>query len=243
LSFVANPGTTYYIEVAQYNDGNNSTSNFGGEVRFNAYITNTNVTIGDVLKGRYFIPASGGLRRSFLSLNNGPVDVRNVAGNPIIAAERVIYRVQGVETSFSEMMGLPKSLLSTTYWLPWYNNTGLDTQLRFGNVHPTLPATVHLYIGGVERTSCISTPAMAYPYVLDPGESIRVSCPNVNNGPVKIESTQNIVAAERVIYKVNNTFTSFSEMMGLPNNLLDSRYWMPWYNNLGLDTQLRFALP
>jgi hypothetical protein len=65
----------------------------------------------------------------------------------------------------------------------------------------------------------------------------------VNNGPVKIESTQNIVAAERVIYKVNNTFTSFSEMMGLPNNLLDSRYWMPWYNNLGLDTQLRFALP
>ena len=243
LSFVADEATTYYIEVAQFNDGLGTTDNIGGTLKFNAYITNTDVRVGDALKGRYFIPASGGLRRSFLSLNDGPVDIRNVADNPIIAAERVIYRVQGVETSFSELMGLPHSLLSTVYWLPWYNNTGLDTQLRFGNVHPTLSATVKLYIGGVERTGCIATPAMAYPYVLDPGESIRVSCPSVNNGPVKIESTQNIVAAERVIYTVQGVQTSFTEMMGLPNSLLDSRYWMPWYNNLGLDTQLRFALP
>jgi len=65
----------------------------------------------------------------------------------------------------------------------------------------------------------------------------------VNNGPVKVQSTQNIVAAERVIYTVQGVQTSFTEMTGLPNSLLNSRYWMPWYNNLGLDTQLRFALP
>jgi hypothetical protein len=52
-----------------------------------------------------------------------------------------------------------------------------------------------------------------------------------------------IVAAERVILEVNGIGTSFSEMMGMPDGVLDSRYWMPWYNNVDLDTQLRFALP
>jgi hypothetical protein len=52
-----------------------------------------------------------------------------------------------------------------------------------------------------------------------------------------------IVASERVIYKVNNVNTSFSEMMGFPDELLDVIYWLPWYNNVDLDTQLRFAAP
>jgi hypothetical protein len=30
------------------------------------------------------------------------------------------------------MMALPNSQLNATYWLPWYNNVDLDTQLRFG---------------------------------------------------------------------------------------------------------------
>jgi len=46
-----------------------------------------------------------------------------------------------------------------------------------------------------------------------------------------------------LIYKVNNTPTSFSEMMGLPAPLLNSSFWLPWYNNLDLDTQLRFGVP
>jgi hypothetical protein len=60
----------------------------------------------------------------------GPVDI--VSYIPIVAAERVIYKVNGVNTSFSEMMALPNSQLDTTYWFPWYNNVDLDTQLRFG---------------------------------------------------------------------------------------------------------------
>jgi len=52
---------------------------------------------------------------------------------PLVAAERLIYKVAGgVNTSFSEMMALPASQLDTLYWLPWYNNVDLDTQLRFG---------------------------------------------------------------------------------------------------------------
>ena len=151
----------------------------------------------------------------------------------IVAAERVIYKVNGVNTSFSEMMALPNGQLNTTYWLPWYNNVDLDTQLRFGNVSGST-ATVHVLIGGVEMTGS--------PYILAPGASTRQSFV-VNNGPVQIVSDQNIVAAERVIYKVNNTPTSFSEMMGFPNRLLDTTYWLPWYNNVELQTQLRLAVP
>jgi hypothetical protein len=46
-----------------------------------------------------------------------------------------------------------------------------------------------------------------------------------------------------VIYNVNNLPTSFSEMMALPNSQLDSTYWLPWYNNIDLDSQLRIGVP
>jgi hypothetical protein len=55
-----------------------------------------------------------------------------VSDVPIVAAERLIYKVNGVNTSFSEMLALPNAQLDTTYWFPWYNNVDLDTQLRFG---------------------------------------------------------------------------------------------------------------
>ena len=81
------------------------------------------------------------------------------------------------------------------------------------------------------------------PFTLQPGESTRQSFPNINNGPMKITSNVPIVVAERVIYKVQGIQTSFSEMMALPNALLDATFWFPWYNNVDLDTQLRFGVP
>jgi len=41
----------------------------------------------------------------------------------MVSAERVIYKVNNVDTSFSELMALPDSQLDATYWLPWYNKT------------------------------------------------------------------------------------------------------------------------
>src|SRR6185295_19085743 len=111
----------------------------------------------------------------------------------------------------------------------------LHSQLRFANVSGST-ATVHVFIGGVEMTGS--------PFTLTTsgaGQSTRVSFNGVNNGPVQIMSDQNIVAAERVIYKVNNINTSFSELMALPNGQLDTNYWLPLYNNIDLDTQVRFA--
>jgi hypothetical protein len=46
------------------------------------------------------------------------------------------------------------------------------------------------------------------------------------------------------VFKNGNTFTSFSEMMGLPQKQLTNKYIFPWYNNLApLDTQLRLGVP
>ena len=159
---------------------------------------------------------------------------------PVIGSERVIYNVNRVNTSFSEMMALPNGQVDNTYWLPRYNSMDLDTQLRIGNVSGST-ATVHLLINGQEITSGCS-PSNS-PYTLAPGASLRVSCAGVNNGPVKILSNVNIVAAERVIYNVNHLPTSFSEMMALPNGQVGDTYWLPWYNNVDLDTQLRFGVP
>ena len=94
---------------------------------------------------------------------------------------------------------------------------------------------MHIYIGSAEMTGS--------PFTLAAMGSTRKSFTNVNNGPVRIASDQPIVVAERLIYKANNLPTSFTEMMGLPDGQLDTTYWLPWYNNVDLDTQLRFGLP
>jgi hypothetical protein len=171
-------------------------------------------------------------RKSFPNVNAGPV--RIVSDHDIVAAERVIYEVNGRNTSFTEMMALPNTQLDTTYWLPWYNNKELDTQLRFANTTDQT-ASVQIFIGGVEMDGS--------PFTLLPGQSTRKSFASVNDGPVQIVSDVPIVAAERLIYKVNNVNTSFSEMMALPDGQLDTLYWLPWYNNVDLDTQLRFGVP
>jgi uncharacterized protein YcfL/uncharacterized protein YjiK len=201
--------------------------------------TTVTVTIGSEQKASILLAGGESRLLSFTGVNDGPVKIVSTLQN-IVVSERVIYKVSGLGTSFSEIMALPDSQLTTTYWLPWYNNVGLDTQLRFGNVSET-DATVRLYIGDDELSNCTSIPNKPYPYQLVKGESIRVSCAGVNDGPVEVQSNVKIVAAERIIYKVNNINTSFTEMMAMPANQLDSTYWLPWYNNVGLDTQLRIA--
>jgi hypothetical protein len=206
--------------------------------------SNMDVYIGGNWQKNYLVQPSSSMRDSIPSINAGPVQLISTNHVPLMAAERVIYKVNNTPTSFSEMMALPDSRLDDTYWMPWYNNVDLDTQLRFGNVSNT-SATVQVFIGGHEKTSgCTTTPAnVPYPYVLAVGASLRVSCPGLNSGPVQIVSDGNIVAAERVIYNVNGVPTSFTEMMGLPDSQLDNTYWLPWYNNVDLDTQLRFGVP
>jgi hypothetical protein len=188
--------------------------------------------IGGAQRGRFGLTPGASTRVSFTGLNAGSVNILSLGGAPIISAERVIYKVNGVNTSFSEMMGLPDAQLDITNWLPWYNNVDLDTQLRFGNAN-NATATVHVYIGGTERPGS--------PFNIGPFGSVLMSFAGVNAGPVKVVSNVAIAVSERVIYKVNGVNTSFSEMMALPNSQLNTTYWLPWYNSKSLDTQLRIA--
>ncbi len=186
----------------------------------------------------FTLAAGASVRKSFAGINGGPAKI--VSDVPIVAAERVVYYVDNVQTSYAEMMGLPDSQLNTIYWFPSYNNVDLDSQLRIGNVSSST-TTVRLYVAGVELTSGC-TPYNS-PIPLAAGASVRVSCSGVNNGPVKVVSDVPIVAAERIIYKVNNVFTSYVEMMGFPDSELDTIYWMPRYNNVDpLNTELILAV-
>ncbi len=190
----------------------------------------------------YTLAAGTSVRVSCPGVNNGPVKI--VSTGNIVASERVAFLVGNTGINFSELMGLPSAQLTTSYIFPWYNNASLDTQLRFGNVSGS-SATVHVYIGGQEMASgCLADgqPSNS-PYTIAAGASLRVSCAGVNNGPVKIVSNRNIVAAERVVINNGSAGIGFSELMGLPESRLTTGYILPWYNNLSLNTQLRVGVP
>jgi M6 family metalloprotease-like protein len=226
--FSFSPANRGYSNLA----GSQTSQNFTPSLNSGLGCADITAQIGGVNRGRFGLLPGASTRTSFTGVNNGPVKIVSTNALPLIAAERVIYKVNNVNTSFTEMMGLPNSELDNVYYLPWYNNVDLDTQLRFANVSGSI-ATVHVFIGGSEMTGS--------PFMLPAGGSTRKSFPGINAGPVKIESDVNIVAAERLIYNVNGVDTSFSEMMGLPEQQLDTTFWLPWYNNVDLDTQLRFA--
>ena len=203
-----------------------------------ANVTGSTATVhvyigGQEMDGSPFtLGAGASARKSFRGIDRGPVKI--VSTQDIVAAERVIYQVNGQPTSFSEMMGLPAIQVDSTFWLPWYNNVDMDSQLRFANLG-TSTATVRVYIGGQEMQGS--------PFTLTVGASTRKSFPGIKAGPVQIVSNQNIVAAERVIYRANGVPTSFSEVLGVPASELNTTYWLPWYNNVDLNSELRFAVP
>ena len=54
-----------------------------------------------------------------------------------------------------------------------------------------------------------------------------------NTGPVRVVSTNGaqIMTSMRVIWQESGERTSYSEMLGLPQEQLSTEYWFPWYNN------------
>jgi hypothetical protein len=132
------------------------------------------------------------------------------------------------------MMGMPSSSLSTHYSFPVYDNVLHNSQLRFGNVG-TVPTDVTVTINGVLKDT----------FHLAPNASQRVSYPGLDAGPVVIQSSGGvpIIASERVAYHNGTAWSSFAEMMGLPQSQLSTTFLFPWYNNVDLNTQLRFGIP
>ncbi|HZM22217.1 MAG TPA: hypothetical protein VFC02_10755, partial [Anaerolineales bacterium] len=197
--------------------------------------TNVTVTIGGQIKGTYPLNPNASFRVSYPGLDSGPVKVTSSGNVPIIASMRVAYNNGSAFTDFSEMMGLPSSSLSTNYSFPAYDNVHHNSQLRFGNVG-MVGTTVTVTINGQIKGT----------YPLAPNASRRISYPGLDSGPVVIQSSgQPIIASLRVAYTPDGgvTWTSFAEMMGLPQSQLTTSYYFPWYNNVDLNTQLRFGVP
>jgi len=190
------------------------------------------VWVGGSQAGSHNVPIGGALQTSYEGLNQGPLKLLSTSTDPIVGSEAVTYSQNGTVVSFSEMMGLPASQVDKVYWLPWYDNKNMNTQLRIANVS-ALPASVHVSIGGVEVAGS--------PFSVASGASLKKSFAGLNKGPVKIESNVKILASAQVIYKVNGTPTSFSELMALPAKLVHTTFWLPWYDSKNMNTQLRIA--
>ena len=118
----------------------------------------------------------------------------------------------GQTVTFRWRMGLDEDVSA---WGWWVDNI---------KVYRCNTANLDVHIGG----------SLINHYYVPTGSSIRQDFPGVDNGPVKIVSTNgaNILAAMRVIWKEPGVRTSYSEMLGLPKEQLSTEYWFPWYNNL-----------
>jgi phage-related protein len=192
------------------------------------------VTIGGVLRGTYTLQPNQAVRVNYTGLDSGPVVVEGTVGVDIIAAIRDAWAVNGVTTSFSQLMGMPAGQLSDQYLFPAYNNVTLNEQLRIGNVD-TIPTTVTVTIGGVLRGT----------YPLEPNEAVRINYAGLDSGPVVVQGTAgvDIISAIRDAWAVNGVTQSFVQLMGLPAGHLSATYLFPAYNNVTLNEQLRIGMP
>ena len=151
-------------------------------------------------------------------------------GLPIISSIRRAWAVNGVTTSFSQLMGLPLEQLSVPICLP-----------RLQQRHPQRTAE------NIERGHGRNhgdghhrrDPQGTYP--LAAGAAVRINYPGLDSGPVVVQGTSGvkIISAIREAWAVNGVTNSFVQLMGLPAGQLSNKYVFPAYNNVTLNEQLR----
>ena len=195
-------------------------------------VRSVNVYIGGTLRGSYFLTPGQSTRQNYAGVDSGPVKVVSSNGVPIISAIRSAWAVNGVTTSFAQLMGLPLEQLSDTYVFPGYNNVTLNDQLRIANVD-TVSTSVTVTIGGTLRGT----------YPLAAGAAVRINYPGLDSGPVVVKGTSGvkIISSIREAWAVNGVTRSFVQLMGLPAGQLSNKYVFPAYNNVTLNEQLRIG--
>jgi hypothetical protein len=250
LSVPVTNGTTYYFLVAQFSnditnvevegaslDGKSSTdveAQAGGMLNFRVREgAQVDVTIAGVNKGSYPMINNSTNFQSYATAA-GPVKVTG-SGYSIVMTERVLFSYGGGLESYYEMMGLPVAQLSTEYWYPYNTNAGVNTQIRFANAGNST-AIVEVWIAG----NLVGT------YNVSPNSLGAANFYDVVGGPVQVKSTNGvpIISTQRFILTSNGVLpTSFSETLGMPLEQLSTEYWIPFYNNLSTNSQLRFSIP
>jgi hypothetical protein len=157
----------------------------------------------------------------------------------IITSMRQIYYQNNVPVSYSELMGYPISKLTIEYAFPWYTtNANMTTKLYIVNMG-TADTTVEVYIKGNLKGS----------YPLAKGASKAVSYSGIDNGPVRLNSTNSgvkILTSMQITYKQNGLPVSYAELTGYPYLVSQptTSYLFPWYtNNTAFQSQLIFGYP
>jgi hypothetical protein len=226
-----------YTDATCINGEVNETNNAYGPITINlggydTGPTDVDISIAGISKGQYNVTENTVSQQNY-SVSAGPVRLLADA-NTIVPTERVIHSFNGITTSYYEMMGLPAGQLSTEYWYPYNSNTGVNTQIRFGNVGAST-AQVEVRIAGV---------LVGGPYSVAPNTIGAQNFYSVTGGPVQVRSTNGvpIISTQRFIFTTNGvTPSSFSETMGMPFTQLSNEYWFPFYNNVSLNSQIRIA--
>lgn len=154
----------------------------------------------------------------------GPVRVVCTNGVDIFASERVHFPT-GSWKDFNEVMGVPLKRVGANYMFTWYDNKTMQASVLVTNTSATETASVRISIAGVDQET----------FDLGPRQTVTKTYADVQNGPVKVVSTNlvPIITSERVKYK-NSTaasYTGFNELMGFPESDLSDEYWFTWYDN------------
>jgi hypothetical protein len=230
VSFLASAGTTYYIQVGEYNgtEGGTPGGNLGGTLQFHASVKNIAVQIGNTLMGTYYLGSGQSMVQSYLGANGGPVVVKNTTGAPTIASY-LQYRRPGSSggyTGITQTMALTDAQITDRYVFPRYDYTDPTryNSLQLANFD-SVPTDIIVEIGGIQQGSSIP---------LGVGQSQNVTFSGVKGGPIVVYSDNgaDIVAT---LYELKRPSTSSSwtgqtTMMGLPWSQLSDTYVIPRYN-------------
>lgn len=132
--------------------------------------------------------------------------------------------------SFNEVTGIPETLLSQSFYFPWYDSLASHGMggnwILIGN-QGNGEARVDIYIGA-SRMRDPANPDNEF-FTIPEGGQITPAFPGMMDGPVRIICTtgQPLIASQRVLYR-----DSFNEMPGTPVFRLSDSYEFTWYDSL-----------
>jgi hypothetical protein len=154
--FTFSPPSRSYSSVTT----NQTSQNYAASLKPGSGCADIDVLVAGVNRGTYGLLLGGSTRTSFTNVDSGPVEIVSNNAVPLIGAERVIYKVNGINTSFSEMIAMPAVTWLLTGRLVQQQD---PTRGCFCKCHD-LEATVHVTIGGGDD---------GRPFTLAPGASTR----------------------------------------------------------------------
>ena len=149
------------------------------------------------------------------------------SAEPILSTIRLLHE----DWSYAELPGLPVNQLSKRAWYPVYNNISLNSELQIANAGMG-PTTIAVYAAGEEIDR----------FELQADHYVRKTYQK-NTSPFQVLSS---VAAYRqqCAHPVHDRlFLQSVRADGFAGQLTSTRYFIPWYNNTAMRSELRLAMP